>query len=301
MTTSSYSKPNANIETLHRGLLDETVDSDAQVGRSETRPFQPDLETSLDEKDFRVCQILHADPVFASFTALDSSGKMNWLHTISLRFLDHWNLRILVDGELSRYLHLNHPNILTPRTVRRWNDSHKYYRLPNLLNHSLAQWMALKPHLELPAILEILGQLLNALGYAHKQNVLHRHLRPDQIFLGPDGRIRISNFGMIYDGRLQHGLIEPREACFFTSPETERNLPERVDQRSDIYSVGRILEWLLLHADLPERLALRLSAVARKASSRSRSLRFQSCLQLRTAISEAVEAGSAKCFAALTH
>jgi hypothetical protein len=101
------------------------------------------------------------------------------------------------------------------------------------------------------AACEIVRQVASALGAAHRADVLHRDLKPDNIYLVPDPampsgeRVKVIDFGLAKLGRHGHTMANtifgtPR----YMSPEQCRSSGE-IDQRGDVYSLGCILFELL--------------------------------------------------------
>lgn len=98
-------------------------------------------------------------------------------------------------------------------------------------------------------LLEITGQVLDALEYAHAQGIVHRDIKPENIVIASDGVAKLMDFGLARsEGRsrlTQTGLIVGTVA--YLAP--EQALGGQVDGRSDLYSLGAVLyEALTGHA-----------------------------------------------------
>ena len=90
------------------------------------------------------------------------------------------------------------------------------------------------PKLSLPRILDIILQVCYGLDYAHKQGIVHQDIKPANIFIQPDGRVKIVDFGLACPpGSIDFNLPG---TIFYMSPEQIQGNP--VDERTDIYALG---------------------------------------------------------------
>src|SRR5439155_1281157 len=85
---------------------------------------------------------------------------------------------------------------------------------------------------------ELLDEALSALEQAHAQGLVHRDLKPENMLIEPDGRLRITDFGLALALRGDRfgGATSRSGTPQFAAP--EQLLGERVDQRTDLYSLG---------------------------------------------------------------
>ncbi len=103
-----------------------------------------------------------------------------------------------------------------------------------------------KGALSVERAIHIFLQVLEGIGFAHKYNIVHGDIKPSNILLDPQGRVKIVDFGlsfMLGSGRKTKGENLPGGTLQFMSP--EQLLNEDVDQRSDIYSLGVTLFFML--------------------------------------------------------
>lgn len=136
-----------------------------------------------------------------------------------------------------------HPNIVT------LYDQGEEQNIPFLVLE-LLDGKTLKEHLDAgnrfatTRIADILCQILEALAYLHDQGVVHLDLKPANIILLPDHRVKVTDFGIAQSGDFQesrHDVIQGTPG--YMSP--EQSMGQRLDRRSDFFSAGVILYELL--------------------------------------------------------
>jgi tRNA A-37 threonylcarbamoyl transferase component Bud32 len=101
--------------------------------------------------------------------------------------------------------------------------------------------------------LAVVPQICDALEYAHRQGVVHRDVKPENILLGRDGRVKIADFGLakVTDpaGVSLTGTRQAMGTPHYMAPE-QWEKPAEVDHRADIYALGVVL-YELLTGELP--------------------------------------------------
>jgi len=144
--------------------------------------------------------------------------------------------RFLREAKASARLH--HPNIITIYELGE-HAGHPFMALELLegfdLQRAIEAGIRPDPKLTLPIVL----QLLAGLGHAHEQGIVHRDVKPSNIFL-PQGRpLKIMDFGVarVAGGMTTKGLVVGTPS--YMSPEQVRG--DKVDGRSDLFSAGLIL------------------------------------------------------------
>jgi beta-lactam-binding protein with PASTA domain/predicted Ser/Thr protein kinase len=149
---------------------------------------------------------------------------------------------------------LSHPNIVS--IYDRGEAEGTYYiAMEYLEGRSLKERIVAEGPLPIASAIEIARQILRAVGFAHRRQIVHRDIKPHNVLLVQDGpgdgdeRFKVTDFGISRTATSQ--MTEAGSivgTAQYLSPEQARGAP--VDQRSDIYSVGIVL-YELLTGQLP--------------------------------------------------
>ena len=148
---------------------------------------------------------------------------------------------------------LTHPNIVKVLDVSDSTDSH-YYVMEYLEGRSLRQELARKGGKLSPQVFwNVLKQVSEGLSYAHSLNVVHRDIKPDNIFILNDGRVVLTDFGIARIADLEATNITKTGVMLgtlaYVSPEQLQNA-KKVDHRADIFSLG-VVSYEALCGELP--------------------------------------------------
>lgn len=146
---------------------------------------------------------------------------------------------------------LMHPNIVTAFDAGcyRAGKVPVHYLVMELIEGEvLSERVARSGPLNGHEVVELLRQASMALQYAHSMGIVHRDIKPSNMMLASNGVLKILDFGLaVLRGHIQEaesarsqiiGTVE------FMSPE-QINAPEKVDHRSDLYSLGASIFYLL--------------------------------------------------------
>jgi hypothetical protein len=147
--------------------------------------------------------------------------------------------------EIQVAAHLTHPHIL-PLYDSGEAEGLIYYVMPRIEGETLRERMSRTGQLSLEEALRIAREVADALAYAHRHGLVHRDIKPENIMMS-SGHALVMDFGICRAvgeaGLTRAGL--PLGTPLYMSPE-QWTTPERVDGRSDIYSLACVLYEMLV-------------------------------------------------------
>jgi serine/threonine-protein kinase len=154
------------------------------------------------------------------------------------------------ESEAKAVAALNHPNIVTLHTIEE-ADGHRFITMEHVSGQTLAELIP-QDGMAVKRVLEIAIPLAGALAAAHEKGVIHRDLKPNNVMVDDEGRVKVLDFGLAKLRREPPPGEEseaPTETITgeghvvgtlpYMSPEQLRG--ERVDARTDLYSFGVML------------------------------------------------------------
>jgi predicted Ser/Thr protein kinase len=147
---------------------------------------------------------------------------------------------------------LNHPGIVTVHDFGRSNG-HSYFIMEYVEGVNLRQRLQ-AGRIPLHDTLQLVGQICDALQYAHDKGIIHRDIKPENILIDQAGRVKIADFGLakLLGRTADVGLTHTGQVMGtlnYMAPE-QLEKPLEVDHRADIYSLGVVL-YEMLTGELP--------------------------------------------------
>jgi eukaryotic-like serine/threonine-protein kinase len=165
---------------------------------------------------------------------------------------------------------LNHPNIVS--IYDRGNAEDTYYIAMEFLDgRTLKELIVSRGAAPVNVAIEYARQILSALRFAHRHGIVHRDIKPHNVLVDSEGRVKVTDFGIARAGTSQ--MTETGSivgTAQYLSPEQARG--GEVDQRSDLYSLGIVLYELLtgktpFDGDTPVEIAMKHLSNAPKPPS----------------------------------
>lgn len=140
---------------------------------------------------------------------------------------------------------LSHPNIVNVYDVGREGNIH-FIVMELIDGKSLSQVIEEKGRLDYKEAISITKQVASALSLAHKNQIIHRDVKPHNILITSSGTAKLADFGIamaVSKESIAEGKEKIMGSVHYFSPEQARGV--YVDERSDIYSLGIVLYEML--------------------------------------------------------
>jgi beta-lactam-binding protein with PASTA domain/predicted Ser/Thr protein kinase len=138
---------------------------------------------------------------------------------------------------------LNHPNIVSIYDRGEAEDTY-YIAMEFLDGRTLKELIIGRGAAPINVAIEYARQILSALRFAHRHGIVHRDIKPHNVLVDGEGRVKVTDFGIARAGTSQ--MTEAGSivgTAQYLSPEQARGA--EVDPRSDLYSLGVVLYELL--------------------------------------------------------
>jgi eukaryotic-like serine/threonine-protein kinase len=205
--------------------------------------FDTLIDTLLDGR-YRVIRKLGTGGMATVYLAEDQElGRR-----VALKLLDdrHANDEQFVERfrrEAESAAGLSHPNVV--QIYDRGETEGTYYiAMEYLEGKTLKELIVARGPTPVRVAIDYTRQILSALDFAHRHGIVHRDIKPHNVVVAPDGRLKVTDFGIARSGTSQ--MTEAGSiigTAQYLSPEQAQGKP--VHPSSDLYSVGVVLYEML--------------------------------------------------------
>ena len=139
---------------------------------------------------------------------------------------------------------LSHPNVVSIYDVGQEDDTH-YIVMEYIEGRNLNEIIAENAPLQVEQAVNIAYQIADALDHAHANQIIHRDIKPHNILIGSNGRIKVTDFGIaraVTSSTITHTGSVVGSVHYF-SPEHAKGV--NTGEKSDLYSLGIVLYQML--------------------------------------------------------
>ena len=193
---------------------------------------------------YRVLGRLGVGGMATVYLAEDSSlGRKVALKVMAERYSEDGEFVERFRREAQAAARLNHPNIIAVYD-RGEANGRPYIAMEYLQGRTLKQVIQKEGPLPAERAIAVAMQVLAGLRYAHEHGVVHRDVKPHNVLVGDDGRIKVTDFGIAHAGDPQMTEVGSIVGTAqYLSPEQARG--RTVGPQTDIYSLGVVLYEML--------------------------------------------------------
>ena len=197
---------------------------------------------------YEVRRLLGQGGMGAVYLAADRAlDRMVAVKLLPLQLSDEPQIVARFRREARAIAKLRHPNLMHIYTVGE-HEGRPYFAMEYVKGSTLSSLIAKIGHVPPPQAARVAGEVLSALDKVHQAGIVHRDIKAGNIMIDEDGRAILMDFGLArqeQDARLtaDHTILGTPN---YMSPEQAKG--ERLDARTDIYSLGVVLYEMLTGA-----------------------------------------------------
>ncbi|MEK6700906.1 MAG: serine/threonine-protein kinase [Planctomycetota bacterium] len=204
---------------------------------------------------------------------------------------------------------LNHPNVVGVFDSGRVTTpmGELYFFVMEFVDGPNLRGLMVGGHIKPTQAVEIVGQICEALHYAHDEGLVHRDIKPENVLIDQRLRIKVADFGLAKIMTRQQGsTILTRADGIMGTPQymapEQVETPLQVDARADIYSVGVLLYEMLTGGlpmgrfDAPSKsngVPIGLDAVVFRSLEKNPARRFATASEMKRAMNFAMDGATA--------
>ncbi len=134
-----------------------------------------------------------------------------------------------------------HPHVVQVHELGREGNT-LYFSMDLVEGANLREWLS-TPR-EPRDVVSMLHRVALGLGHAHAHGIVHRDVKPENVFLGPDDEPQVGDFGLVRDLAASQGLTEEGQVMgtyAYMAPEQASGRPELTGPWTDVHALGIML------------------------------------------------------------
>lgn len=199
-------------------------------------------------------RLLGVGGMAAVYVGVHKIGRRDAIKVLHPEIAREPELRARFDQEAYAVNSFVHPGAVEIRDIDVTDDGCPFLVMELLEGESLRARLHRVGVPEMGEILRIADELLDVLAAAHARGIIHRDIKPDNVFRLPDGRIKVLDFGVAHVRQTATSLRTRTGATLGTvaymPPEQVRGTP--IDARADVFAVGATMFRLIANRHIHE-------------------------------------------------
>ncbi|GHU17013.1 hypothetical protein FACS1894163_07400 [Spirochaetia bacterium] len=178
------------------------------------------------------------------YLGTDNKGNLVAIKEMLAEYVTDNDLRARFHQEVKISSQMEHPSIVKMYASFEEN-ANLYLVMEYVEGETIEQYVRQRGAIDEGEAIRLICEMLSALGYAHQKGFVHRDIKPSNIMIRPNGSVCLLDFGIAKDLN-SNGLTVGQVTIGtdgYMSPEQAGGY--NIDQRSDIYSLGCVLFYML--------------------------------------------------------
>jgi serine/threonine-protein kinase len=195
---------------------------------------------------YRIIELLGEGGMAFVFKAKDEQlERFVAIKTLKPSYLENENFVTRFKREAQTAANLNHPNIVQ---IFDWGveDNEPYFVMEFIEGTTLSTVISKNKKINIKNVLHIGAQVSSALQAAHESNLVHRDIKPGNIMITPNGKIKVTDFGIVSIQNEDSDMTKSGTilgTANYISPEQAQG--SSVSSKSDLYSLGIVMYEML--------------------------------------------------------
>jgi eukaryotic-like serine/threonine-protein kinase len=195
-------------------------------------------------KKWTLDRLIATGGMAAVYAATHRNGKVVAVKILRSTFAKdaHVRERFLREGYVAN--RVNHPGAVSVLDDDATDDGAPFLVMELLEGESLQDWLRRTSRLTGGEVLALAEQTLEVLALAHDRQIVHRDIKPGNLFCTKEGVLKVLDFGIarVLDGKhlsTADGVV--LGTAEYMAPEQAQGKPQLVDNRSDLYALGAVM------------------------------------------------------------
>lgn len=195
---------------------------------------------------YRIIELLGEGGMAFVFKAKDEQlERFVAIKTLKPSYLENENFVTRFKREAQTAANLNHPNIVQ---IFDWGveEIEPYFVMEFIEGTTLSTVISKNKKINITDVLHIGAQVSSALQAAHESNLVHRDIKPGNIMITPNGKIKVTDFGIVSIQNEDSDMTKSGTilgTANYISPEQAQGTS--VSSKSDLYSLGIVMYEML--------------------------------------------------------